>query len=84
MHRTPDSTTLPPSPSQPKVINTTETTVTLSWSKVHSKSGSAIIGYSVEYFSSDLQTGWVLASHRESGNIITVSKTKNTHTHLIV
>lgn len=33
---------------------------------------SAFYRYTVEYFSSDLQTGWVVAAHRYAGHTITV------------
>lgn len=32
-----------------------------------------VMGYTVEYFSSDLQTGWVVAAHRITTTSITVS-----------
>lgn len=43
--------------------------MTLTWSE----GSSPLIGYSVEYFSPDLQTGWVQAAHRVPKNILTVS-----------
>ena len=74
LHRTPDPTSLPPPPSEPKVINITNNSVTLMWSKIHTKSSSSpLIGYSVEYFSSDLQTGWVMAKHQVPESSVTVS-----------
>lgn len=74
LHRTPDPSTLPTAPSEPKLINVTSNTVTLAWNKVQLKQGStSFIGYTVEYFSSDLQKGWVLASQRIPSNVVTVS-----------
>lgn len=74
LHRTPDPSTLPSPPSEPKLINVTSSSVTLAWNKVQQKQGStSFIGYSVEYFSSDLHKGWVLAMQRIPSNVVTVS-----------
>ena len=35
-----------------------------------------MIGYTVEYFSSDLETGWVTAAHRVSSSTYTVGNLK--------
>ncbi len=37
---------------------------------------SPLIGYTVEYFSSDLETGWVTAAHRVSSSTYTVGNLK--------
>jgi len=74
LHRTPDASTLPSPPSEPKLINVTSTSVTLAWNKIQQKQGSSpFIGYTVEYFSADLQKGWVLAVQRVPSNVVTVS-----------
>lgn len=74
LHRTPDPSTLPTPPSEPKLINVTSSSVTLAWNKVQQKQGSSsFIGYSVEFFSSDLQKGWALAAQRVPSNVVTVS-----------
>lgn len=74
LHRTPDPSTLPSPPSEPKLINVTSSSVTLAWNKVQQKQGSSsFIGYTVEYFSSDLHKGWVLALQRVASNVVTVS-----------
>lgn len=74
LHRTPDPSTLPSSPSEPKLINVTSSSITLAWNKVQLKQGSSsFIGYTVEYFSSDSQKGWVLAVQRVPSNVVTVS-----------
>lgn len=73
LHRTPDPSTLPAPPSEPKLINVTSTSVTLAWNKVQQKQGSSsFIGYTVEYFSSDLHKGWALAVQRVPSNVVTV------------
>ncbi|GIY92239.1 roundabout homolog 2 [Caerostris extrusa] len=63
-HKMPDSSTYPGAPSKPVAINVSETSITLQW-KRNSRMGSLpIIGYTVEYYSSDLQSGWVVAAHQ--------------------
>lgn len=74
LHRTPDPSTLPTPPSEPKLVNVTSTSVTLAWNKIQQKpGGTSFIGYSVEYFSADLQRGWVSALQRIPSNVVTVS-----------
>lgn len=73
LHRTPDPSTFPSPPGVPKTTNITESAVTLVWGRSQDRAGSSpLIGYTVEYFSSDLQTGWVVAAHRVPGQSITV------------
>ncbi|XP_031630104.1 roundabout homolog 2 isoform X2 [Contarinia nasturtii] len=77
LHRTPDPSTFPSIPGTPRVVNVTENSVTLTWSKSQDRAGaSPLIGYTVEYFSSDLQTGWVVAAHRFPGHTITIGELK--------
>lgn len=74
LHRTPDPSTFPSAPGTPKIVNITESSVVLIWGKGPERPGSSpLIGYTVEYFSSDLQTGWVVAAHRVPAQTITVS-----------
>lgn len=73
LHRTPDPSTFPSPSGVPKPTNITESAVTLVWGRSQDRAGSSpLIGYTVEYFSSDLQTGWVVAAHRVPGQSITV------------
>lgn len=72
LHRTPDPSTFPGSPSQPRVLNTTQSSITVAW-KEGKQGASPLIGYTIEYFSSDLQTGWVIAANRVTSEVITVS-----------
>ncbi|XP_044018248.1 roundabout homolog 1-like isoform X1 [Aphidius gifuensis] len=60
-HKTPDMLALPQNPSKPRIVNITSSSVTLTWSPGH-EGKSKIIGYNVEYFSSNLNTGWVVAA----------------------
>ncbi|XP_075749785.1 protein sax-3-like isoform X1 [Rhipicephalus microplus] len=63
-HRSPDPSTFPGPPSQPVPVNTTETSITLAWRCSEKVGASSLKGYTIEYYSSDLQSGWVLAAHR--------------------
>ncbi|KAF8795107.1 Roundabout like protein [Argiope bruennichi] len=63
-HRMPDSSTYPGPPSKPVAINVSETSVTLQWKRNSRMGSSPVIGYTVEYYSSDLQSGWVVAAHQ--------------------
>lgn len=74
LHRTPDISMLPSSPSEPKLVNVTAMSITLAWNKVQPKQSgtTAFIGYTVEYFSSDLQSGWVKAAERVPSNVVMV------------
>ncbi|XP_055387445.1 roundabout homolog 2 [Condylostylus longicornis] len=75
-HRSPDPNTFPSTPGTPKVVNVTQSSITLRWKGPDRPGASAIIGYTVEYFSSDLQTGWVVARHRYPDQTITISDLK--------
>lgn len=72
-HRTPDVSTFPGAPSKPSVNNVTESSVSLTWRRNARVGSSQLIGYTVEYFCSDLQTGWVVAAHRMPGETYTVA-----------
>ncbi|XP_037517448.1 roundabout homolog 1 [Rhipicephalus sanguineus] len=63
-HRSPDPSTFPGPPSQPVAVNTTETSITLTWARSEKAGASSLKGYTIEYYSSDLESGWVLAAHR--------------------
>ncbi|KAL9916311.1 roundabout guidance receptor 1 isoform 4-T5 [Glossina fuscipes fuscipes] len=78
MHRSADPSTYPAPPGTPKVVNVTQNSIALRWSRSQEKPGatSPIIGYTVEYFSSDLQTGWVIAAHRVPDQQVMISGLK--------
>lgn len=64
----------PAAPSVPTIVNVTKNSVTVTWHPPTPHLGaSPIIGYTLEYYSSDLQTGWVVAAHRISTNTMIVS-----------
>lgn len=71
-HRTPEISALPQSPSKPRIINATSNSVTLTWSPGN-EGQSKIIGYNIEYFSSNLNTGWVVAATGVIDDTYTVS-----------
>jgi roundabout axon guidance receptor 2 len=86
-HRTPDPSTFPKPPSKPKIVDRRSTSITISWrrgsttSEANTGNGivggaSPLIGYTVEYFSFDLETGWVVAAHRVTSETYTVSNLK--------
>ncbi|XP_060534576.1 roundabout homolog 2-like [Cylas formicarius] len=62
LHRSPDPSTFPKAPSAPRILNATESSISLSWDA--DESDTTLVGYTVEYWSPDLQTGWVIAAHR--------------------
>ncbi|XP_073845114.1 roundabout guidance receptor 1 [Musca autumnalis] len=78
LHRSADPSTYPAPPGTPKALNVTQNSISLRWSRSQEKpqATSPIIGYTVEYFSSDLQTGWVVAAHRVPDQQITISGLK--------
>jgi len=74
LHRAPDPAMFPAAPSVPTIVNVTRNSVTVTWHPPTPHLGaSPIIGYTLEYYSSDLQTGWVVAAHRISTNTMVVS-----------
>ncbi|XP_046420338.1 roundabout homolog 2-like [Neodiprion virginianus] len=75
LHRTPDMSALPQNPSKPRIVNTTSNSVTLTWSPGH-EGQSPIIGYNIEYFSSNLNTGWVVAATGITDDTYTVTDLK--------
>jgi len=75
-HRTPDPATFPRPPTNVKIVDRESTTVTLSWRKDAYEGASALIGYTIEYYCSDLQTGWVVAAHRITSETYTINNLK--------
>ncbi|XP_018323057.1 roundabout homolog 2-like isoform X2 [Agrilus planipennis] len=62
LHRSPDPSTFPKAPAKPRILNATESSISLTWESEDIEPG--LVGYTVEYWSPDLQTGWVVAAHR--------------------
>ncbi|CAN8014114.1 unnamed protein product, partial [Ixodes persulcatus] len=63
-HRSPDPSTFPGPPSKPVVVNISETSITLTWRRSEKVGESSLKGYSIGYYSCDLQSGWVSGAHR--------------------
>ncbi|KAL1128889.1 hypothetical protein AAG570_013423, partial [Ranatra chinensis] len=64
----------PKAPGTPRVLGTTRSSITIAWNPP--PGASELIGYQVEYFSPDLQTGWVVAAHRVSTHSIVIKDLK--------
>ncbi|OQR73215.1 roundabout1-like, partial [Tropilaelaps mercedesae] len=75
--RAPSSAVLPAAPSRPRVMNISDTSVTLAWDRpgqetdvtvdaMSAMGGSLhrVKAYTIEYFSADLQSGWVTVANR--------------------
>ena len=84
-HRTPDPATFPPAPVNVRVVDRESTRVTLSWRRDARGSGaSSLIGYTIEYYCSDLQTGWVVAAIRVNSETYTVTNLKPDTSYIFV
>ena len=83
-HRTPDPATFPAPPNSIKVVDRESTSVTLSWRKDQSEGASSLIGYTIEYYCSDLQTGWVVAAIRVNSMTYTVTNLKPDTSYIFV
>lgn len=83
-HRTPDPATFPKPPTQIKVVDRESTSVTLSWRKSPHDGASTLIGYTIEYYCSDLQTGWVVAAIRVNSETYTVTNLKPDTSYIFV
>ncbi|XP_045463107.1 roundabout homolog 2 isoform X2 [Harmonia axyridis] len=74
LHRSPDPSTFPKAPGAPKIINVTTSSVILSWEPA--ERDPTLVGYTIEYWSPDLQTGWVVVAHRVFNTRMTVQNLK--------
>lgn len=83
VHRTPDPDTLPGAPDRLTVSNITDTAVLLSW-KAGSPGASPLVGFTIEVFSSELQSGWSKAAHRVSGSSLKVTQLKPNTSYVFV
>ena len=61
-HRTPEPTTFPGRPAQPKVNGITPTSVSLTWKANANHGASPVSAYAIEYFSHETGEGWMLAT----------------------
>ncbi|XP_018917016.2 roundabout homolog 2 [Bemisia tabaci] len=73
--RSSEPSTFPGPPSKPVIVNRTETTVTLSWTRSNKVGGSSLIGYQIEMFARENSNvtngGWVVVARRLTGNTYT-------------
>ncbi len=69
-HKAPEPSKFPLAPGQPKAVDVTNTSITITWSF---RNFVSLLGFTVEYYSSALQTGWIIAAHRVPNNTVTVS-----------
>ncbi|BET03166.1 roundabout [Nesidiocoris tenuis] len=74
LHRAPDPSTYPRAPSTPRVVNASSNSLTVAWDPPSGTS--TLIGYRLEYFSPELQTGWVTAAMRVISHTFTLSDLK--------
>ncbi|XP_014248360.1 roundabout homolog 2-like isoform X2 [Cimex lectularius] len=74
LHRSPDPSAFPGPPSIPRLLNASQSSLTVIWDPP--QDSGTIIGYTVEYYSPDLQSGWVVAAHRIPTNYIMVRDLK--------
>ncbi|XP_014250865.1 roundabout homolog 2-like isoform X2 [Cimex lectularius] len=74
LHRSPDPSVFPKPPSTPRLLNSSESSLTVAWDPPQGTT--TLIGYTLEYYSPDLQTGWVVAAHRVNAHSIVVKDLK--------
>nr|XP_040563510.1 roundabout homolog 2-like [Lepeophtheirus salmonis] len=75
-HKTPDPSTFPDPPTRPKIVDRRSTSITISWRRSPNTGESPLMGYTLEYFSSDLETGWVVAANRITSETYTINNLK--------
>lgn len=71
--RAAEPTMLPGAPSRPHVVNQTENSVTISWSRNNKIGSSSLIGYQVEIFGReiDVTPSWTIVGRRIQGTTFT-------------
>lgn len=69
--RGPEPGALPRAPSNLRLVNSSLHAITLAWDPP--QGASTLSGYTVEYYSPDLQTGWVIAARSVINHAVTVS-----------
>ncbi|KDR13839.1 Roundabout-like protein 2 [Zootermopsis nevadensis] len=72
--RSPEPSTFPGPPSRPHTVNKTDSSVTISWTRNNKIGSSSLLGYQVELFGREPETGhvssgsgWVVAARRVQG-----------------
>ncbi|RWS31362.1 roundabout 1-like protein [Leptotrombidium deliense] len=69
-HKTPDPFDYPSSPSKPVAVNVTESSITLWWRR--DEKSRNIMGFTVEYYSSQMSTRWTVAGRRITAEKVTI------------
>ncbi|KAG8293157.1 Roundabout 1 [Homalodisca vitripennis] len=73
---------LPPSPDRPRVVNATQTSLSVAWSLPHDST--LVTGYSLDYYSPDLQTGWVNVARGLNSTVFEVTDLKPDTSYIFV
>lgn len=76
-HRMPDPSTFPDAPSRPNIVNSTETSITISWRRTGRDGASPVISTIVEYFSPDHSNEWIRVPEPVIGDVVTVHGLKS-------
>ncbi|XP_073999543.1 roundabout homolog 2-like isoform X2 [Rhodnius prolixus] len=74
LHRSADPSVFPRPPGRPRLLNASQSSLTIAWDPP--QGANTLIGYTLEYYSPDLQTGWVVAAHRVNAHSIVVKDLK--------
>lgn len=71
--RAPEASMLPGAPSRPHVINQTESSITIAWSRNNKIGSSSLIGYQIEIFGKEPETtpGWTIIGRKIQGTTFT-------------
>ncbi|KAH9405058.1 Roundabout 1 [Tyrophagus putrescentiae] len=76
-HRMPDPSTFPNAPSRPSIVNSTESSITISWRRVGRDGASPVIATIIEYFSPDHHNEWLRVAQPVTGEVHTVHGLKS-------
>lgn len=58
-YRAPEASSFPTAPGKPKIVNTTEDSITITWLPSLKNGASDIAGYQIEMFSSNISKSWI-------------------------
>ena len=81
-YRLSEPDTYPSAPQRPRVSERNESSVALSWRPGQQMGGSALLGYTVEYYSPDTPAGWVTAVRRVAAETVTVTGLRSDTTYV--
>ncbi|XP_063222076.1 roundabout homolog 2-like [Bacillus rossius redtenbacheri] len=69
--RAPEPAMYPGAPSRPHVVNKTDTSVTISWTRNNKIGSSSLLGYQVEMFDPGQTSGWTVVAHQLDDTVYT-------------